>query len=525
MISNPKGEQSPPPKVKLEDRLVTLQDAEACDKLAKELHKKFTNENDDADLEGAITCARKTIELCSSEDPRLHRYCFRVANYLNSRHRRSNQPFDEDLDEALEYLEIATTSTGIASEPVREKANRLGVAFNCHVRLYLGGRDNAYSDALIAFNAVFEARLEFGDWDKTATVLHDMWAVQLAKFDDDPEKDLELLDLPIDYADKALEAAGRTGINWTQILSTKLKFLEHRARNNSAKKEEDYREAVATCRILMDEGVDLEDDDQDKAAYNQWRLGRMCFLLSGVTGSADDYHEATYNLQRASEATPRDHPKWKARYDLFQAALEQFGTMLGRPPGLNRIIFSQERIVTDILASEKAEDQGEPQAEALYQLAQLLQLRYVERNTIEDLISVTENLERAATKTSAVDPEKLTARLGLAAECYEILYHEEDDPKYLEHGIQAAQKAVNAAMNTENLADRKRAALYSALGRCMAALSEEDDDKELMEGAVEAGEAAIAIVGTEDASDDDENYKQERQRYIYALEDWKESLG
>ncbi|KAL2857145.1 hypothetical protein BJY01DRAFT_242538 [Aspergillus pseudoustus] len=506
MQSNPKDEQSSSPKVELKDHLDTLQDAAACDNLAKGFHKRFINENDDSCLNAAIFCARRTIELCSPEDPRFHRYCFRVANYLNSRHRRSDLPSDDDLGEALEYLEMATESSGIASEPTREKANRLGVAFNCHVRLYLAGRDNAYSDALDAFKAVFEARLEFADWDKTATVLSDVGSLQLAKFDKDAGKDTRLFDLPIDYADKALEAAGKSETNRTQLLLNKMNFLEHRAGHNGAKREEDYRAAIATCRMLMDEDVD-SNKNEGRAAYNQWWLGRLYFLLSRVTGSADDCHEATYNLQRASEATPRDHPKWKARYDLFQGALENFGTMLGRPPGLNSIIFSQEK-----------------SAEALYKLAQLLQLRFVERNTIEDLISVTETLEKAATKTSESDHENLTARLGLAAECYEILYREEDDPKYLKRGIQAAQKAVGAARETESLSDRKRAALYSALGRCMAALSEEEDDQQLMKSAVEAGEAAVAIVGMEDQSDDDENYKKERQRYLYALGDWKESI-
>jgi phosphosulfolactate synthase (CoM biosynthesis protein A) len=58
----------------------------------------------------------------------------------------------------------------------------------------------------------------------------------------------------------------------------------------------------------------------------------------------------------------------------------------------------------------------------------------------------------------------------------------------------------------------------------MAALSEEDEDQKLMESAVDAGETAVALVGTEDQSDDEENYKSERQKYINDLENWRESL-
>ncbi|KAL3450138.1 hypothetical protein BJX65DRAFT_22894 [Aspergillus insuetus] len=522
MVNSPRVEQVSP-KVAFKDHLDTLQDAVACDNLAKVCHKRFQNENDDAYLNAAIMCARRALELSSDEDPRFHRYCFRVANYLNSRYRRSESPPENDLDEALEYLKIAAESTRIASEPAHEKASRLGVAFNCHFRLYLAGRDDAYHDALDAFKVVFKAWLLCGDWDKTARVLYDLWTLQSTKFDNDPENNVELLDLPIDYANEAIEAAGKSGGNWPPLLSNKMTFLEERASRNEAKREEDYRAAIATCRMLMDVDDDSE-DDPIKAANNQSLLGRLYFLLGEVTGSAKDYHEATYNLQRASEATPKDQPQWKARYDLFQAALEQCGTMLGGPRGLNSIIHSQEKLVTEILASEKMEDQGEPQAEALYKLAQLLQLRFIERNTIDDLISVTENLERAAGKTSKSDTEKLTARLGLAAECYGILYQEEDDPKYLRQGIQAAQTAVDTARNAEDLSNQKKAALYSALGRCMAALSEEDEDQNLMQSAVDAGEAAVALVGTEDQSDDEENYKRERQKYIDALESWRESL-
>ncbi|KAL2795642.1 hypothetical protein BJX66DRAFT_336764 [Aspergillus keveii] len=472
MVNSPRAEQTSP-KVAFGDHLDTLQDAVACDNLAKVCHRRFQNENDDACLNAAIMCARRALELSSDEDPRFHRYCFRVANYLNSRYRRSESPPENDLDEALEYLEMAAESTGIASEAAREKANRLGVAFNCHFRLYLAGRDDAYHDALDAFKVVFNAWLLCGDWDKAARVLYDLWTLQLTKFDKDSENSVELLDLPIDYANEAIEAAGKSGGNWPPLLSNKMTFLEERASRNEAKREEDYRAAIATCRMLMDEDDDSEDDPIEQSV----------------------------------------------------AALEQFGTMLGRPRGLNSIIHSQKQLVIEILASEKMEDQGESQAEALYKLAQLLQLRFIERNTIEDLISVTENLERAAGNTFRSDTEKLTARLGLAAECYEILYQEEDDPKYLRQGIQAAQTAVDAARNAENLSIQKKAALYSALGRCMAALSEEDEDQNLLQSAVEAGEAAVALVGTEDQSDDDENYKRERQKYIDALESWRESLS
>jgi hypothetical protein len=522
-MANSPGVEQNLPQVAFEDHLDTLKDAVACDNLAKTCHKRFQNENDDVYLNAAIMCARRALELSSAEDPRFHRYCFRVANYLNSRYRRSKSPPEDDLDEALECLEMAAESTGIVSEPAREKANRLGVAFSCQFQLYLAGRDDAYHDALDAFKAVFKACLLCGDWNRTARVLYDLWTLQTTRFDKDSERNAELLDLPIDYANKAIEAAGKTGENWTQLLSNKMAFLEERASRNEARREEDYRAAIAICRMLMDGNVGSE-DDQNKAANNQSSLGRLYFLLGEVTGSADDYHEATYNLQRASEATPRDRPQWKARYDLFQAALEQFGTMLGRPRGLNSIIYTQEKLVTELLASEKMEDQGEPQAEALYKLAQLEQLRFIERNTIDDLISMTDNLEKAAKKTSESDTEKLTARLGLAVECYEILYQEEDDPKYLRQGTQAAQTAVDAARNTEKLSIRKKAALYSALGRCMAALSEEDEDQKLMESAVDAGETAVALVGTEDQSDDEENYKSERQKYINDLENWRESL-
>jgi hypothetical protein len=50
----------------------------------------------------------------------------------------------------------------------------------------------------------------------------------------------------------------------------------------------------------------------------------------------------------------------------------------------------------------------------------------------------------------------------------------------------------------------------------MAALSEEDEDQNLMQ-------SAVVLVGTEDKSDDDENYKREREKYIDALESWRES--
>ncbi|KAL2864203.1 uncharacterized protein BJX67DRAFT_384037 [Aspergillus lucknowensis] len=512
------------PQISIEGHLESMQDAAACDNLSKAYHKRFQKESKPELLDAAILCARRTVELCSAENPRLPRYCFRVANYLDSRHRRSNSPDDDDLDEALEYLELATERAQSAGETAREKAARLGVASDCHFRLYMAGRDGEYGEAAHASDAVLKAWMEIGDGDKIAAVIHDIGTLHWEKYDRDDEKDLELLDLPVQYADKAIEAAGETGGRPRRLLHSKIGFLDRRAANNETKSQEDYRTAIATCKTILSEDFDSEDDPEGAYAIYQAWLGRLYLRLGQITGSKNDYHEAAYNLQRASEAIPRDHPEWKSRFDLFQFALEESLVMHGLPPGLNGAVYAQEKIVENILASEKEEDQGEPQAEALYKLALLQQARYNQRHTIDDLISETENLEKAVLKTPETDYEKLLGRLGLASECYEILYQDEGDPKYLRLGIQTAQKAVEREKNAENVSKWKKAPIYGVLGRCMAALSEEDDDPGLMRNAVEAVEAALTLVGTEDQIDEDDRHRRERQRYLDDLEDWRNSI-
>lgn len=160
----------------IEDTLEITQDARVSDFLAKHHRQLYSQKNDPKLLNDAILCTRRTVELSSSMNPLLRRYCFRVANYLLLRHRESNQPSDADVTHAMSYLEMGANSL-IEIETPREKAQRLAVRAECHCRLYQSGRDEEYERALQAFDEVLSAWRTAGDADKLAQGLRDTGAV------------------------------------------------------------------------------------------------------------------------------------------------------------------------------------------------------------------------------------------------------------------------------------------------------------------------------------------------------------
>ncbi|KAJ6033799.1 uncharacterized protein N7446_007910 [Penicillium canescens] len=531
MECSSEDERSSSSKVPLKDHLATIQRPATSDALAKKYHQEFLSRQDPVFLNAAIRCARWTVNICPPDNSRAPRYCVRVATYLESRDRRFKSPYNNDLIEALEYLDLASYSTHVGSEAAREKAQRLQIALLCHQRLYLNGDDITDFEHVVGIMQDAAAAWEIvDDKNKISLVYFDlahMYNIQSKTCEEKGEGgNLSLLDRAVECIEKAVEAILVRNERWVDYNEKKIDYLMLRAKHNKATAEDDYRAAIDTCRMLMDDCDESENFSQNIKAHFQCFMGRLYYFLATVTDENDDLHQATYNLQRASEDTPREDPEWEDRFEMFHDVLEAYTVKLGKPIRHNSLIRTQREKVRELLESEKEEDQGEPQAEALYTLSVLHQHRYISRHAEEDLIITTERLQEAVAKTSESDYTNLLQRLGLAADCYHVLYGDEGDPKYLRMGVKTGERAVEVVNRARNsVGSRKKGGIYYTLGRCLAELAKEENDDELMQRAVRAGESAVELLeeGDDDEEDEDGRRKQ-YHKYLSCLEMWRESL-
>ncbi|KAL4910932.1 hypothetical protein BDW74DRAFT_172388 [Aspergillus multicolor] len=367
----------------LEEALSTLRDGPACDFLAKHHHKFYLKNNDPVLLDSAILSARRANEVCSSMNPHLRIYCFRAANYFNLRYRRSNQPCDADLDDALQYLEKA--------------ANTL--LDNCHFRLFQAGRYGDFSKALYAFDEASKAWKEVGDQRKVAQTLCDIGTLHAAKFEKDWNKDLSLLDVSVDYIDKAIEAYGEASELRVELLGEKIRFLERRVEHNDTKKEQDYQAAIELAEWIISKCGDLEHAPKSMIAnYQRW-IGNPSLNL---------------------EAFKKVHGSLTLLWIWTEKLLDEYQTALRaaicQGTGLDCAIYAQEQLVVQALGSVKDEDQGEPQAEALDKLALLQQPRYEERRGKDDVLRVANSMSKAVDNTPDGHTQKLLKRLRHVAQ-------------------------------------------------------------------------------------------------------------
>lgn len=368
----------------------------------------------------------------------------------------------------------------------------------------------------------------------------------------DQEKVLALVNRSLEYTDKALQmlassSLGKGSRQWADTNKRKVEYLMRRAtiyKGKAAmdKAEADMRAAIDTLQKLM-ENVDEEekvegeeyDTDELRAEY-QFDLGKLYASLASITMKQDDLHEAVYSLQRASESTKRDDPQWMPRFVMLQATLEAFmATMGAQKLGSNVAIKTKTEEVERLLASTKEEDQGGPQAHALYRLAEMHYQRYQDRHTVDDLLIAAEHLQKAVMKLGDDDHSHIFQCLSLESGLYHLLFDDDDDPKYLRRGLETCEKAVQLlpkagpAVNT-----RGKAMLYNNMGYYLYYLADEEYDgdasmaRSLVERAIQAGEAAAEILEKEDKeeeNEDDDRRDEEYQNCLSSLAIWCKALN
>lgn len=537
-------------KIPLEDHLLTLDTPSATDALALRYHKQFQSTEDPTFINAAILCAKRTLELCPADNPRKTRYYVRVASYLESRNRHSDNPDDDDLVKALEYLDLAAGTSGVGSETAREKAKRLSVVATVHVRLHEKNKKTEATNTTTIDELVEVYRVSCAAWeavgepDRAALNYHKLAEVHDREFQrtyqtrststsTNHEKALALLDQSLKYVDKALQllTLPRTSHQWVACQQAKANYLLRRAGHVRDKAEGDYRAAIDAMRMLMDYAAEDDGEEEGLRVSYQFELGKIYTLLASVTESNDDMHEAVHNLQRASEGTARDDPVWRTRFGMFQRALGAFITSLGGESSLHHGDAEIETQKEKVQSQEEGEGQDETEAGALHTLAKMHRHRYKCLGTVDDLTTATQLLHRAVAKTVEDEYVSLLARLGLAADCFSTLFAEDDDLEYLKRGLEVSEKRVRLleqAGDRIGLGDREKGAVYYTMAQFLGELGYEED-KDIVQArawtdrAIEAGETAVGFVRKEyRGNEGDLDQDEECQGYLAAVQTWRE---
>lgn len=137
---------------------------------------------------------------------------------------------------------------------------------------------------------------------------------------------------------------------------------------------EEMKEAIATIKPFVHH-AGLSSNDQARAQYE---FGRLTARHALSFNNSDVLHEGIYNVQRATESTPKGSPHWERRQEVFQDLLEAF---LPNMPGvgLNALIRSATAQVAAARAMKKPDI-----SLLLSRLSGLHDRRYQLRHTIDD---------------------------------------------------------------------------------------------------------------------------------------------
>ncbi|OAQ60694.1 hypothetical protein VFPPC_06803 [Pochonia chlamydosporia 170] len=191
--------------------------------------------------------------------------------------------------------------------------------------------------------------------------------------------------------------------------------------------------AIKTVEPLTKDS-ELEEEQQARAQYE---FGRLNAALGMATGDRDTWHEGNYNIQRATEDTPRGTPLWERRQEVFQDYLEDYIPQ-DDVKGCNAVIRA---LKAQVIAAEAMNSPKLP--ELLEQRADHQENRYRRRHTLDDLHEAKECRKRAA--GAAANPTLLDKfrTAALSVQDNMDLYHDEDDdPEYVETALRDGKLAM-----------------------------------------------------------------------------------
>lgn len=198
-------------------------------------------------------------------------------------------------------------------------------------------------------------------------------------------------------------------------------------------RSDDMTTAIKTIEPFMKRS-DLDAEEQARAQYE---FGRLNAALGLAAGDRDTWHEGNYNIQRATEDTPRGTPLWERRQEVFQDYLEEFIPQED-VKGCNAVLRA---IKAQVVA---AASMNRPELSDLLEMrAEEHEKRYRRRHTLDDLHEAQECRQRAA--DAEANPTLLSKfhNAGLSVMNNMDLFHDDDDdPKYVEAGLRDGKLAM-----------------------------------------------------------------------------------
>lgn len=153
--------------------------------------------------------------------------------------------------------------------------------------------------------------------------------------------------------------------------------------------------------------------------------------------NSEALHHGIYNVQRATEDTPKGSPLWERRQEVFQYLLEA-----SRPEmpgtGLNALIRSAKAQVTAAAAMKKPDLQR-----LLRILSELHDRRYLLRHTIDDVYDGHACMKEAAetNRSPSVIGQFIYARDSVARNIA-LFWDYDDDPEFTEVAFRDDKKAM-----------------------------------------------------------------------------------
>lgn len=193
------------------------------------------------------------------------------------------------------------------------------------------------------------------------------------------------------------------------------------------------KEAIETIKPFVHH-VGLSGEAQARAQYE---FGRLTATHARRVNNSEALHEGIYDVQRATEDTPKGSPLWECRQEVFQDLLEAF-----RPDmpgvGLNALIRSAKAQVAAAAAMKK------PDLHLLLEmLSSLHDRRYRLRHTIDDLHDSHARMKEAAeANPSPSVMSQFVAAGDSVVRNINLFWDDDDDPKFAEAALHDGKKAM-----------------------------------------------------------------------------------
>ena len=508
----------PASEISSPDGLAIFADPGKCYTASKIYHQEFYRTKDRSQLDNAIFCAQKAVDVCAIENPLRMKCFFILGNYLASRYDRyTNVQGQTDLDASLDALQkslrIDEDEEGGVDFVEYERVKALGSSAQCYkMRFLLTGSQDDLNGAIRACDEALMIYEELGLDEKIAETERLMAVIHEEGFKK-MEGDTRRLNRAIQYARRAVDSYEALGMIDNESMETLAR--SYGRRYPVSLNEDDLYDAI----VIWEELVVEEDSDQGRAPY-LFELGRAYYSLTKVTESPADGSEASTNLRQAVQSTPRDDPALTERSNLSRECIDFLSESIGYDVRGKPTNADIKRKKGEIFIASRQYPTQKPKL--LAELSWMYFERYRSGEEISDAVDATTTLKEAVDLTPASDHKNLVSHLRSIAIMNKELYQENYDPRYLDEGIPMARRAVEVCEKSEDIEHSFKAITMNILAQMLDSMFEEEDgDCTMMAEAVKYAEQAVELMSEYCNENDGCEHCEDREMFVADREEFR----